>query len=204
MLGGLAAHTLESVELCELAGYDWVFVESVGVGQSEIDVQWVADAVVLVVPPLGGDELQGLKRGMNEVCDVVVVNKADGEGRAAAARSASDAAAAFGVLRRAPPPVFVLSARDGTGVAPFFEWARNRAAELCDDPIRLAQKRRTQRRAYFDRVVRAALWARLEALQARPEHAELHEQVASGVLRAPAAAQALINVLLAPVDKTPG
>lgn len=87
-LGGVAAHTQESIELCELAGYDITVVETVGVGQSEIEVVDLVDVLILVLVPSAGDELQALKRGVTEVADVVVVNKADGANQAAAARLA--------------------------------------------------------------------------------------------------------------------
>jgi len=83
-LGGVACNTIEAVMLCEGAGYDVVLIETVGVGQSEVRVADMTDMFVLVIPPAGGDELQGLKRGVIENCDLVVVNKADGDLLAAA------------------------------------------------------------------------------------------------------------------------
>lgn len=78
-LGGVAQHTNDVVLLCEAAGYDILFVETVGVGQSEVVVDEVVDVLLLVVPPGAGDELQGVKKGIMELVDIVVVNKADGE-----------------------------------------------------------------------------------------------------------------------------
>ncbi|ETV71923.1 LAO/AO transport system ATPase, variant 3 [Aphanomyces astaci] len=78
-LGGVAQHTNEIVLLCEACGYDIVLVESVGLGQSEIVIDDTVDFVMLLVPPAGGDELQGSKKGIMEIADIVVVNKADGE-----------------------------------------------------------------------------------------------------------------------------
>jgi GTPase len=78
-LGGLARATSEAMILCEAAGYNVVFVETVGVGQSEIMIADTVDMVALLVPPTAGDELQGIKKGIVEVADMVIVNKADGD-----------------------------------------------------------------------------------------------------------------------------
>ena len=77
-LGGVARNTLEAVLLCESAGFEVVLVETVGVGQSETMVAEMVDMFVLLVPPAGGDELQGMKRGIVELSDLIIVNKADG------------------------------------------------------------------------------------------------------------------------------
>jgi putative protein kinase ArgK-like GTPase of G3E family len=75
----VAQHTNDIVLLCEAGGYDIILVESVGLGQSEIVIDDTVDMVMLLVPPAGGDELQGQKKGIVEIADIVVVNKADGE-----------------------------------------------------------------------------------------------------------------------------
>ena len=79
MLGGVAKHTNEVILLCEAAGYDIVLVESVGLGQSETVIDEAVDMLLLLVPPAGGDELQGSKKGIVEVADLIAVNKADGD-----------------------------------------------------------------------------------------------------------------------------
>lgn len=78
-LGGVAAHTNDVVLLCEAAGFDIVLVETVGLGQSEVAVDATVDCLALILPPAGGDELQGVKKGIMECADVVAVNKADGD-----------------------------------------------------------------------------------------------------------------------------
>lgn len=78
-LGGVARRTREAMVLCEAAGYDRILVETVGVGQSEVEVEGIVDSFLLLAQPGAGDELQGIKRGVLELCDLVVVNKADGE-----------------------------------------------------------------------------------------------------------------------------
>src|SRR5215469_8158084 len=77
--GGVARRTREAILLCEAAGYDAVLVETVGVGQAETAVAEITDMFVLILPPAGGDELQGIKRGVIELAHLVLVNKADGE-----------------------------------------------------------------------------------------------------------------------------
>ena len=97
-LGGVARRTREAMLLCEAAGFDVVLVETVGVGQSEVAVADLVDLFLLVASPAGGDELQGIKRGIMELADLIVVNKADGDLGRAAERAAADLRA-----RRAPP-----------------------------------------------------------------------------------------------------
>jgi LAO/AO transport system kinase len=89
-LGGVTRRTRETMLLCEAAGFDVIFVETVGVGQSETAVSEMTDMFLLLIPPGGGDELQGIKRGIMELADLVLVNKSDGDQLAAASRTAAD------------------------------------------------------------------------------------------------------------------
>jgi LAO/AO transport system kinase len=98
-LGGVARRTREALLLCEAAGNDVVLVETVGVGQSEIAVAGMVDVFLLILSPGAGDDLQGVKRGIVELADLVVVNKADGDLAAAAQRSAAGYANALHLLR---------------------------------------------------------------------------------------------------------
>src|SRR3954469_22841568 len=119
-LGGVARRTREAMLLCEAAGFDVVLVETVGVGQSEVKVAAMVDLFLVLVAPGGGDELQGLKRGIMELADLVVVNKADGELAAVAAHTAADYAAALHLVRPRSqawtPRVLTCSALTGTGI----------------------------------------------------------------------------------------
>jgi LAO/AO transport system kinase len=99
VLGGVAEATGDAAALCEAAGYDTVLVESVGVGQSEVLIDSVVDCVVLVIPPAGGDELQGVKKGITEVADIVVVNKSDGALAATATHTAIEYRRAMALVR---------------------------------------------------------------------------------------------------------
>jgi LAO/AO transport system kinase len=118
--GGVARRTREALLLCEAAGFDAVLVETIGVGQAETAVAAIVDMFVLILPPAGGDELQGIKRGIVELADLVLVNKADGELAAAAYRSVADYTSALGLIRPPMPewqvPVRAISALEGTGI----------------------------------------------------------------------------------------
>ncbi len=99
-LGGVSPHTQQVVALCEGAGFDVVLIETVGVGQSETVVAQMADVFVLLLAPAGGDELQGVKRGIMEMADLILVNKADGDLRPIALRTMADYASALRMLRK--------------------------------------------------------------------------------------------------------
>lgn len=120
-LGGVAAKTRETMLLCEAAGYDVVLVETVGVGQSETAVADMTDFFLVLMLPGAGDELQGLKKGVLELADMLAVNKADGDNIARAKAAATEYGAAFHILTpRSPhwtPPVMTYSALTGDGIA---------------------------------------------------------------------------------------
>ena len=120
-LGGVARRTRETMLLVEAAGFDTVIVETVGVGQSETAVSDMVDMFIVLLLPAGGDDLQGIKRGVIELADLIVVNKADGDLLATAKRSASDYQHALRMLRSPTagwtPEVMTASALTGDGVA---------------------------------------------------------------------------------------
>ena len=151
-LGGVARRTREAMLLCEAFGFDVVIVETVGVGQSETAVDDMVDVFCLLVAPGGGDELQGIKRGIMELADLVVVNKSDGELAAAAAHAAADYGSALKLLRRKSaawePRVLQASAVESTGVAEV--WA---AVDSHQEALRAAgeldERRRRQAKAWL-------------------------------------------------------
>jgi LAO/AO transport system ATPase len=130
-LGGVARRTREAVALCEAAGFDVVLIETVGVGQSETMVAQMCDLFVLLLAPAGGDELQGVKRGIMEMADLILVNKADGDLKATATRTVADYAGALRLLRKRPqdaegfPKALPVSAVTEFGLAE--AWAEMRA-----------------------------------------------------------------------------
>jgi LAO/AO transport system kinase len=133
-LGGVARRTREALLVCEAAGFDVVLVETVGVGQSEVAVADLVDLFVLIAAPGGGDELQGIKRGIMELADLIVVNKADGDLLPAAQRAAADLRNAVHLLRPKREgwtvEVLLASAVEGTGVADTWTHLEDGIAEL--------------------------------------------------------------------------
>ena len=167
-LGGVARRTREAVVLCEAAGFDVVLVETVGVGQSETMVAGMVDLFLLLLAPAGGDELQGVKRGIMEMADLILVNKADGDLKAAALRTCADYAGALRLLRKRPqdpdgfPKAMTVSALEEKGLAEC--WA---AIIVLADWRRasgdFATSRALQARHWFEHEVRQGLLARLTA-----------------------------------------
>ncbi|MCP5065642.1 MAG: methylmalonyl Co-A mutase-associated GTPase MeaB, partial [bacterium] len=124
-IGGVARRTREAMLLCEAAGYERILVETVGVGQSEVAVAGLADLFCVLVAPGGGDDLQGIKRGIMELADLLVVNKADGDLAPAAARAEADYSAAMGLMRPRwnawKTEVTSCSALENTGISSIWE-----------------------------------------------------------------------------------
>lgn len=165
-LGGVARRSRESVALCEAAGYDVVLVETVGVGQSETMVDGMTDLFILLLAPAGGDELQGVKRGIMEMADIILVNKADGDLKPAALRTAADYAGALRLLRKRPqdpegfPKVLAVSALAEEGIGKAWEEMQTLATWRRAN-FHWDSRRATQARQWFEDEVRQALLARL-------------------------------------------
>ncbi len=115
-LGGVAAKTREAMLLCEAAGYDVILVETVGVGQSEVEVSSMVDLFCVLMLPNAGDDLQGIKKGILELCDVIIINKADGQGEIPAAHAQTHFQNAFQILGRTPT-ILKCSALHNKGIA---------------------------------------------------------------------------------------
>lgn len=119
-LGGVNCHTADAVIACQAAGYDWTMVETVGLGQSEVEIDHVCDMVVLLLSPGAGDDLQGVKKGIMEIADMIVVNKADGKFVDSARHTASDYRNAVRFVRQKyddwSPPVLMASAHSCEGI----------------------------------------------------------------------------------------
>ena len=199
-LGGVARRTREAVALCEAAGFDVVLIETVGVGQSETVVAQLCDLFVLLLAPAGGDELQGVKRGIMEMADMILVNKADGDLRPAALRTMADYAGALRLLRRRPqdpdgyPCALPVSALADEGLAE--AWTRAKAlVEWRRQHGHWARHRAQQARYWFEQEVRQGLLARLDAPTARHALALVGDQVAAGAVTASAAATLFLQKL---------
>ncbi|MBD3786512.1 MAG: methylmalonyl Co-A mutase-associated GTPase MeaB [Sphingomonadales bacterium] len=197
-LGGVARRTREAVELCEAAGFDVVLIETVGVGQSETLVAEMTDLFILLMAPAGGDELQGVKRGIMEMADMILVNKADGDLKPAAMRTVSDYAGALRLLRHRAqdpdgfPKALPVSALEEAGLAK--AWDEMRAlADWRRAEGHFARARAEQARYWFETEVREGLLARLGSdPEIRAMMARLGAAVAAGqAAPAQAAAEAL-------------
>ncbi len=198
-LGGVARRTREAILLAEAAGFDLVIVETVGVGQSETTVSEMVDLFVLLIAPGGGDDLQGIKKGIVELADLIVVNKADGDLEAAARRAVGDYQHALRLLRPAGDSgteVAAVSALEGRGIAEL--WRRVAALGAAG----AESGERDRRRAY---QARAALWAEIgdgliEALKADAtiarRLAEVEARVTAGKLTPNAAARVVLKGVL--------
>jgi LAO/AO transport system kinase len=195
-LGGVARRTREAGLVCEAAGFDVVLVETVGVGQSETAVADMVDAFLLILPPAGGDELQGLKKGIVELAHIVVVNKADGDLEAAAGRAVSEYRAALHLLRPAAvgwePPILKVSALQRKGMDEVWQAITRFVATL--GPARLKANRAAQAKAWMWREIEEGL---LGLLRGNPAVAarlpELEKKVLQGLITPAAAARKILE-----------
>ena len=189
-LGGVARRTREVVRLVEAAGYDVVLVETVGVGQSETAVANLTDAFVLLVAPAGGDELQGVKRGIMELADMIVVNKSDGDLQAQARATLSDYSSALRLMRPSSPswtPVVIpASALTGVGVREVWSTLTAlRAARSAEQ----AERRAAQERSW--------LWVEVtervtNTLRADEFVRQIEGQVLAGTMSTSSAVEAIV------------
>ena len=199
-LGGVARRTREAVRLCEAAGYDVVLIETVGVGQSETVVAEMSDVFLLLLAPAGGDELQGVKRGIMEMADVIVVNKADGDLKATATRTCADYAGALRLMRKRPqdpdgfPKAMTVSALEERGLEETWATLQELVGWRRDNGF-WDQTRASQARYWFHQDVKQRLLAQLETPAARQALDDLSEQVAGGAVDPAAAAQMFVEKL---------
>ncbi|MEQ8605013.1 MAG: methylmalonyl Co-A mutase-associated GTPase MeaB [Marivibrio sp.] len=201
-LGGVARRTRESLLLCEAAGFDVILVETVGVGQSETAVAEMTDLFVLMLLPGGGDELQGLKKGVVEIADLLLVNKADGALEREARRAAAEYHGALNLLSGGPdrvwaPPVQTCSAVTGAGIEEAWETMR-RFEETMREAGRFEDRRAEQAKSWLHDELAAGL---IEALKRDPATADRLPAVEAEVMarKSPptVAAKRLIEAFLA-------
>jgi len=200
-LGGVARRTREAMLVCEAAGFDVVLVETVGVGQSEVAVAGMVDLFVLLLGPGAGDELQGVKRGIVELADLLVVNKADGALADLARHTAADYAHALHLVRSdddgTVDRVRTCSALLGEGIDELWAAVEQlvRAARVSGA---LAERRREQARAWMWSEVTDTM---LEEVRADPEVnariASLEAEVTGGRVSAAAAARRVLTAFRA-------
>ena len=198
-LGGVAAKTRETMLVCEAAGYDVVMVETVGIGQSETAVADMTDFFLVLMLPGAGDELQGLKKGIVELADMIAVNKADGDNIERARRAAADYRAALNILTPQSstwsPPVITYSALTQNGIDEL--WAQVLAhKKKMTGSGELETRRREQQVKWMWTMLEERLTARLRSdASVRAKLRQAETQVAAGKL-APTLAVEQIAALL--------
>ena len=205
-LGGVTRRTRETIRLVEAAGFDTVLVETVGVGQSETMVAEMTDIFLLLLAPGGGDELQGVKRGIMENADLIVVNKADGELVPVAEATRAEYASALRLLRRREgdpqgyPCAMAVSARTGKGLDALWQ-AVERLWQWREETGTIARRRGEQAVSAMRRALERGA---LEAVRAHPSVAprlgELTAAVAAGEAEPEVAADELVALFRGPRD----
>ncbi|XP_013921498.1 PREDICTED: methylmalonic aciduria type A protein, mitochondrial isoform X1 [Thamnophis sirtalis] len=173
-LGGVTRTTNEAILLCEGGGYDIVLVETVGVGQSEFAVADMVDMFVLLLPPAGGDELQGIKRGIIEMADLVVITKADGDLIVPARRIQAEYISALKLLHKRSkvwrPKVMRISAKTGEGISDVWD-KMTEFQELMLRSGELLAKRRRQQKVWMWNVIQESM------LDHFRQHSEVKDQI---------------------------
>jgi LAO/AO transport system kinase len=198
--GGVARRTREAILLCEAAGFDSVVVETVGAGQSETAVAEMVDMFLLILPPAAGDELQGLKRGIVELADLILVNKADGALIDHARRAAAEYANALQLIRPAHPEwparVRAISALTGNGIATVWEDIEHFRAALAATGAWSRQRAGQARAALFAEIGDGLLASFRKAPQVAAQFASIERDVIAGRRTPAAAARHLLAAFL--------
>ncbi|WP_367281085.1 methylmalonyl Co-A mutase-associated GTPase MeaB [Sneathiella sp.] len=199
-LGGVARRTREAMLLTEAAGFDVILIETVGVGQSETTVAEMVDVFLLLLAPAGGDELQGIKRGVMELADIVVINKADGDLKASASRAAAEYKGAIGLMRPKSanwkPKVLMVSALNKIGIDKLWETIAN-YREARGANTELAEQRREQSVAWMWSELGDSLMARFKghkAVAARIK--KMEADVRTAQIAPTTAAEKLLEIFL--------
>jgi LAO/AO transport system kinase len=201
-LGGVAKATRETIVLLEAAGYDVVLVETVGVGQSEVTVANMVDTFVFLTLARTGDQLQGIKKGVLELADVVVVNKADGKHATEAKAAARELSGAIRLLYPRDtlwrPPVLTLSALEGTGLEEM--WATVlKHRQVLTDAGEFDAQRRTQQVEWMWSMVRDAVLDRVSSNPGvKAIRADIEQRVRDGELTPALAAQEILDLVHQP------
>ncbi len=196
-LGGVARATRETIVLLEAAGYDVILVETVGVGQSEVAVANMVDTFVFLTLARAGDQLQGIKKGVLELADIVVVNKADGEHAVEAKAAARELAGAIRLIYPREtlwrPPVFTMSALYGTGLTELWETIL-RHREILTEAGEFDARRRAQQVEWTWSIVRDTVLDRvLTNSGVREIRPDIERQVRDGELTPALAAQQILD-----------
>ncbi|KFV55048.1 hypothetical protein N328_05653, partial [Gavia stellata] len=196
-LGGVTRTTNEAILLCEGGGYNVVLVETVGVGQSEFAVADMVDIFILLLPPAGGDELQGIKRGIIEMADLVAINKADGDLVVPARRIQAEYVSAMKLLRKRSkvwrPKVMRISAKTGEGISDMWD-KMTEFRDLMLTSGELIAKRRKQQKVWMWNLIQENMLEHFRShLAVKDKIPLLEEKVLSGVLSPGLAADLLLK-----------
>lgn len=196
-LGGVAKATRETAVLLEAAGFDVILIETVGVGQSEVTVANMVDTFVLLTLARGGDQLQGIKKGVLELADIVVVNKADGDHLAEARSAARELSGAIRLIHPREtlwrPPVLTMSAAEGTGLKELWDTVE-RHRQVLREAGEYEARRRAQLVDWTWQMVRDTVLDRLlSSPKVRKMRADIERQVKAGELTPALAAQQILS-----------
>jgi LAO/AO transport system kinase len=194
----VAQRTREAMLLCEAAGYKNIIIETVGVGQSETTVHDMVDFFLLIALTGAGDELQGIKRGVMELADIVAINKADGENITAADRTRSEAQNALHYFPRSPsgwtPRAVTCSAQTGKGIGELWNCVLE-YVELTKENGWFALTRRNQTRSWMHEIIQQGLRQRFESHPAvRERMGALEQDVLDGRTTSFRAARSLLDL----------
>ena len=185
-LGGLAPTTWAATAALDAAGFDPILIETVGAGQSEVEIARLAETTVVVEPPEGGDEIQAIKAGLLEVADIIVVNKGDRPGAARTARQLrAMMSGAGGRFERKPPPIVITTATTGDGLP--------QLADAIDADVQRARRPENVRRRAADQVRHAVTQGVLRRIEAGGRWDETVEAVADHRLDPVTAARQLLD-----------
>ena len=198
-LGGVAAKTRETMLLCEAAGFDVILVETVGIGQSETAVADMTDFFLVLMLPGAGDELQGIKKGVLELADMIAVNKAEGDGAARARLAAGEYKAALHIMQQASPnwsvPVVMISGLSNVGLDEMWAHVEEHRRRF-DKSGELSAKRRAQQVKWMWAMLEERLLARLHSdAKVRGRLPTLEREVGDGALSPTLAVEEVATLL---------
>jgi len=198
VMGGIAQRTRECILLCEASGYDVILIETVGVGQSEVEVHGMVDFFLLLMVPNSGDDLQGIKRGITELVDGVVINKADGDSIGLAMQTQQFFQSAFNIFRTNDawkPKVLTCSALERSNLVEVWDMITEfeQVAKTNDS---FTVRRETQNVIWLKTLITMEIEQRILASdEVRHSYPELEVQVAAGQLTPFSAASEILNMV---------
>lgn len=198
-LGGVALKTRETMHLCEAAGFDWILVETVGVGQSEYEVASMVDFFMVLMLPNAGDELQGIKKGILELADAIVINKAEDENEVQALKAMAQYQSALHLLSHQgfwTPEVHKVSALKSQGIDPIYDMLNRYFSEAKNNQS-FSNKRHHQSREWMKKLTEEFIEIKLFSnTKAKKIKIELEEKVLKGELTAYQAAEEFTKKIL--------